>query len=272
MKLPSMQWYPGDWLRDTGVSALSYHDQGVWFRMLMLMFECEPRGKLVLNGKAIPTEALSRMLNLDNQILTTTVNQILTFGVASVEPDTGIIFCRRMIRDEKLRSIRAESGKKGGNPRLLNQNPTTGVKQKSTTGVKVLPTPSSSSSSSIQEKACARNDHQNGKHEHEAPDLTFDFELLWTCYPKKGRTRRIACENMYSQLLGHLTGAELERRKTEIHAPIDVGGKWLQSAKWANGYVQNLETYLAQQQWREDPESDGEASRNAIEDSWARPD
>ncbi len=148
MKLPSMQWYPGDWLKDPGVNALSYQDQGIWFRILMHMFEGEQRGKLTLNGHAMPVEALARLLGLDNQILTTTLTTLLTYGVASVEPETGIIFNRRMVRDEEIRNIRVESGKKGGNPVLLNQK----SNQTPTTGVKVLPTPSSSSSSSTSVK------------------------------------------------------------------------------------------------------------------------
>jgi hypothetical protein len=140
MKLPAFQFYPGDWRKDPGLQSLSYHDRGVWMEILCIMFESEQRGKLMLNGKAMPQEALARLLGLDNQILTTTLTTLLTYGVASVDEETGAITCRRMIRDENIRKVRTEAGKKGGNPNLLNQNPTTGVNQ--------IPTPSSSSSSS----------------------------------------------------------------------------------------------------------------------------
>lgn len=144
MKLPAIQWYPGDWLRDPGVQALSYEDQGIWFAILMRMWEGEDRGKLTLNGAAMPVEALARLLGLDNQKVNQTLTTLSTYGVTSVEPDTGIIFSRRMVRDEQLRNIRVECGKKGGNPRLVNQK----SNQSLTTGVKQIPTPSSSSSSS----------------------------------------------------------------------------------------------------------------------------
>lgn len=146
MKLPAIQWYPGDWLRDPGVQALSYEDQGIWFAILMRMWEGEERGKLTLNGAAMPVEALARLLGLDNQKVNQTLTTLSTYGVTSVEPNTGIIFSRRMVRDEQLRNIRVECGKKGGNPRLVNQK----SNQSLTTGVKQIPTPSSSSSSSIQ--------------------------------------------------------------------------------------------------------------------------
>lgn len=144
VKLPAIQWYPGDWLRDPGVQSLSYEDQGIWFAILMRMWEGEERGKLTLNGQAMPVEALARLLGLDNQKVNQTLTTLLTYGVTSVEPTTGIIYSRRMVRDENLRKTRAECGKLGGNPVLLNQK----SNQSLTTGVKVAPTPSSSSSSS----------------------------------------------------------------------------------------------------------------------------
>jgi hypothetical protein len=45
-----------------------------------------------------------------------------------------------MVRDEALRKIRAEAGKKGGNPVLLNQNQTTIVKQITTPSARKMKT------------------------------------------------------------------------------------------------------------------------------------
>lgn len=137
-KLPALQFYPGDWRKDVGVQSLSYHDRGVWHELLMLMHESEERGVMVLNGSPMSDEAIGRLLGLDNQTLTTTLTTLLTTGVASRQPGTGALMCRRMVRDEQIRQIRKDAGKLGGNPALLNQKPTTKVKQK--------PTPSVSSS------------------------------------------------------------------------------------------------------------------------------
>lgn len=142
-KLPAFQFYPGDWMKDLGVRALSFHDRGVWLEMLCLMHESEQRGKLLLNGNPIDEGMLARILGLDKQILTTTLTNLLTTRVASRDEETGAIMCRRMVRDEDIRKVRAEAGHKGGNPVLLKQNPTTGDKQN--------PTPSSSSSTSSSE-------------------------------------------------------------------------------------------------------------------------
>ena len=140
MKMPALQFYPADWRKDPGVQSLGYFERGVWFEMLCMMHESEQRGVLLLNGLPMPEEALANALGLDNQNLTITLTKLLTYGVARRRGEDGAIFNKRMVDDEKLCKIRREAGKKGGNPALLNQNPTTKVNQN--------PTPSSSSSSS----------------------------------------------------------------------------------------------------------------------------
>jgi hypothetical protein len=140
MKMPALQFYPADWRKDPGVQSLGFFERGVWFEMLCMMHESEERGVLLLNGTPMPEEALANVLGLDNQILTTTLTKLTTYGVAKLRQDDGAIYNKRMVEDEKLCKVRREAGKKGGNPLLLNQKPTTIVNQK--------PTPSSSSSSS----------------------------------------------------------------------------------------------------------------------------
>ncbi len=117
-KLPAFQFYPGDWRKDPGVQSLSFHDRGVWFEIICLMHESEFRGKLILNGKPMPQDALARLLGLDNQILTKTIDNLLNYGVASLCDETAALICRRMLRDEEVRIIQKNFGKQGGNPAL----------------------------------------------------------------------------------------------------------------------------------------------------------
>jgi len=124
MKLPALHFYIGDWRKDIGVQSLSYELRGIWFEILCLMHESEQRGKLLLKGKPMTEDQLSRILGLDNQILTTALRSILSAGVADIDQETGAIMSRRMVRDEKLRIVRKECGKLGGNPDLVKQNPT----------------------------------------------------------------------------------------------------------------------------------------------------
>jgi len=153
-KLPAMQWYPGDWRKDPGVQALSYEERGVWFELLMLMHDCEDRGKLMLNGKPIEHKRLAVMLRLTEAEITEHITQYITLGVASVCPDTGAVMCRRMVRDEANRMKNVINGKKGGNPAFEKgkdnpyykrpDNPTDNPKDNR----KISPSSSSSSSSS----------------------------------------------------------------------------------------------------------------------------
>lgn len=115
-KLPALQFYPGDWRKDVGVQSLTYHDRGIWFEMLMLMHESEPRGRLVLNGKPMQRSALARILGVDQSTLDSALKAILDAGVAG--EDEGVIINRRMVRDEENRQIQKEAGKLGGNPKL----------------------------------------------------------------------------------------------------------------------------------------------------------
>lgn len=112
-KLPSIQWYPGDWRKDPGVQAADFHVRGVWFECCMLMHESEDRGKLILNGRPMPDPAIARLLgmHLDEWLEARTI--ILEYGIGT-EDEHGALCCRRMVRDENLRRIRASAGAKGG--------------------------------------------------------------------------------------------------------------------------------------------------------------
>jgi len=180
-KLPAIQFYPADWRKDPGIQSLSYHDRGVWFEILCLMHESQRRGVLLLNAKPMPDEALARILGLDKQILTTTLTTLLTSGVASREEGTDALMNRRMVRDEYLRKVRSEAGKRGGNPLLLNQIPTTPVKQ--------IPTPSSSSSSSSSSSDHTRPAPSAPDAKEEPEDLEMSLPKPADSQPPKPRPR-----------------------------------------------------------------------------------
>lgn len=144
-KLPAIQFYPNDWRGDIGVQSLSYHDRGVWLEILFLMHSSNERGKLLINGKPMPNEVLARHLALDKQKLEQTIENLISYGVASIDEDTGALMNRRMVKDEYIRQIRKEAGAKGGNPNLVNQN-------ESKTASKNQPLHLSSSSSTTKKK------------------------------------------------------------------------------------------------------------------------
>jgi hypothetical protein len=103
-KLPSFQFYPGDWKKDIGVQSLSFHDRAVWFEMMLLMHESPVRGKLMLGPKAMTEEILATLLHIRYEVLQVTLNTLLDRGVTERDEETGALICRRIIRDESVRA------------------------------------------------------------------------------------------------------------------------------------------------------------------------
>lgn len=152
MKRPSFQFYPADWLRDTALRSCSTGARGLWIDMICYMHEGNPYGHLKVGEKVILPDNLARMVGENLEVVQGWLAELKIAGVYDIADD-GSICSRRMIRDEKLREIRALGGKKGGNPALMVSNKVNlednlevndEVKQKST--------PSSSSSSSSSNK------------------------------------------------------------------------------------------------------------------------
>lgn len=159
-KLPYIPWYIGDWRKDPGVQALTFHDRGIWFEILCLMYESQDRGKLLLNGQPMPDDALARLLGLDKQVLSASLTKILDYGVASRCESTGALMNRRMVKDEELRKVRQESGRLGGNPVLVKYK----VNQKSNQN---------------------SEDEIEIESENSAKGSPREFEQFWEAYPKK---------------------------------------------------------------------------------------
>jgi len=156
MKLPSFQFYPGDWLKDPGLRRASHATKGVWIDILCIMFECDQRGVLATAGQAWTEEEIIRAVGGDRDVTLFALRELLRLEIAKINK-SGAIICRRMVRDEEIRKVRQISGRLGGNPHLLNQKAINKnyLNQKlSKTQAKVNqspnqnPTPSSSSSSS----------------------------------------------------------------------------------------------------------------------------
>lgn len=121
-KLPHIPFYPGDWKKDIGIQACNFFDRHVWFEMLLLMWESEERGLLILNGKPMSRETVARLVGLDNQTFNQSLENLIANGVPGIRED-GAIYSRRMLREHELSVIRSISGSQGGNPALLNQTP-----------------------------------------------------------------------------------------------------------------------------------------------------
>ncbi len=114
---------PGDWLHDVALNRCSLAAQGLWMKMICIMHQGEPYGHLQVNGVPISMKELATMAGLDpkrgTERVQKWVQELDKMGVLS-RTKNGIIYSRRMVRDESNRLINKQNGKKGGNPNLVN--------------------------------------------------------------------------------------------------------------------------------------------------------
>ena len=142
-KLPSFQFYPGDWMKDPSLRACSLATRGLWIDMLCLMHESSRRGYLQHpTSNPVTAAQLARMTGCATDEIDGLLQELETAGVCS-RTEHGTYYSRRMVRDENKRKACSEAGKKGGNPTLMGRSKG-GPKGRSKGEI----TPSSSSSSS----------------------------------------------------------------------------------------------------------------------------
>ena len=151
MKRPSFQFYPADWRKDAALQSCSIAAQGLWINAMCIAHECEPYGHLVVNGKPMDAAKLGRLVGLSEKDCTKLIDELGDAGVVERTAE-GVIYSRRMVRDEELRNKRANGGSAGAEHGIKGAaHGSKGGRPKAATGVNkppLEPPPSSSSSSS----------------------------------------------------------------------------------------------------------------------------
>lgn len=110
--LPAMPFYFGDWRKAPEIRALDLDVRMIWFEMLGFMWESGERGYLTINGKPVITKVLTNILGVTPDVMERAMQQLEEFDVFSRRED-GAIYCRRMVKDEEIRQLRAKAGTKG---------------------------------------------------------------------------------------------------------------------------------------------------------------
>lgn len=119
-KLPWMKFYPSDWRSDPRLRMCSLAARGLWIEIIALMHEAEPYGHLLVSGIA-PTDAqLAVLTGTPSNQIPDLIGELDRAGVFS-RTGKGVIYSRRMTRDEKKSRIARNNGKTGGNPKLGKQ-------------------------------------------------------------------------------------------------------------------------------------------------------
>lgn len=206
-KLPRIELYPGDWLRDS-VSGCSLAAQGLWLRMMFLAHDSERYGYLEVNGSPMQPEFIARRCGAnDTAQYEFLLSELSAAGVPSVS-ESGVLYSRRMVRDANLREVRAKAGRKGGKQT---------AKQK-----RSKPPPSA------KQNIDTDNDNDNGlvlPEKLDSPAFRDEF-LLWLAYKAERRE-----SYKKTGLAGVLSAAEKRAEAFGIQAVIEA----MQTAR-ANGW------------------------------------
>lgn len=151
MKRPSFQFYPSDWMNDPALKACSDLARLLWIEVMCMMHNGSPYGYLTLpNGSEIDQKMIKKLSNFEQKNakkIPKLVSELIENGVLKKDEKTGFYFSKRMVEDERIRTVRGSSGRLGGNPNLLNQN-STKAPTKAPSKSQPLHVSSSSSSSS----------------------------------------------------------------------------------------------------------------------------
>ena len=86
---------------------------------MCLMHQSKRYGYLLINGHNPSDKEVIKLLRTHHKPYQAHLKELLSYGVLSKD-ENDIIYCKRMVKDEELRGLRSERGKKGGNPNLKN--------------------------------------------------------------------------------------------------------------------------------------------------------
>ena len=196
-KLPAFQFYPGDWMKDPALRSCSLAARGIWMDLLCLMFECDRRGFLQApTGKPYSNDQLARMTGCALDEITNLLQELEAAGVYS-RTNHGIIFSRRLKRDEEARAENRKRQNMFRNSKKTQENSNASV----THEVTPMSHPSSSSvSSSVSKKGTGATTLStitfpvNPETGEELAAANWLLEEL--CVPADNATRRIAAESI----------------------------------------------------------------------------
>lgn len=102
-KLPSFQFYPGDWMKDPALRSVSAGARGLWMDLLCLMFECPVRGVLArVSGEPWKSRDIARATGVPLRSVERYVSELAAADVLSFNIKDAIT-SRRIMRDHDQR-------------------------------------------------------------------------------------------------------------------------------------------------------------------------
>lgn len=114
------KWFWSDWMTDKGLRACSLAARGLWMDMLCIAAEADPPGYVSVNGNGLDAKGIASIVGKPVEEIQPLLDELFHSGVYSVNR-SGVIFSRRIIRDEKRRQASAKGGKSGGRQAVENK-------------------------------------------------------------------------------------------------------------------------------------------------------
>ncbi len=118
-KMPWMKFSTADWRSDPRLRMCGLASRGLWMEMIALLHEADPYGHLLVTGKPPTDTQLAMLAGAPSEQIPELLGELESAGVFS-RTGKGVIYSRRMTRDEKKRTTARKNGKSGGNPNLCS--------------------------------------------------------------------------------------------------------------------------------------------------------
>jgi hypothetical protein len=135
-QVPSFAFYVRDWREDPALQLCPLAARGLWIEMLCIMWTSPRRGYLLkANGSKLDADDLATLTRSTEAEVKQTLSKLEAEGVFSTNGD-GVIYSRRMVRDDKQRRSKAEAGRKGGRSSRRSKCEANAKQTRSTTGSK----------------------------------------------------------------------------------------------------------------------------------------
>lgn len=114
---PWMKFYPTDWRADPRLRMCSLSARGLWIDLISYMHEGEPYGHLTIDGAAPDLDGIAALVGRPRLEVRKALEELDGKQVCG-RTEAGVVFSRRMVRDEQKAERDKANGKSGGNPQL----------------------------------------------------------------------------------------------------------------------------------------------------------
>lgn len=109
LKRPAFQFYPSDWRNDLALRACTIGARGLWQELLVTMHLGTPYGHLALDGVPLTDAEAAAVCGVSEKVYRQLLAELERRKVFSRTAD-GVIYSRRMVRDEEVRNRRVVGG------------------------------------------------------------------------------------------------------------------------------------------------------------------